>query len=150
MVIALAVVLKNTRFGRNVYAIGGNEQSARLKGLPVAKTKILVYAFNGMCSVLMGVSYALYVKSGWNLALQGGELDVITMAVIGGTLLTGGVGYMIGTMFGVMLKATIPALLTFEGSLSSWWGKIATGALLLIFIIIQRIVVTYSARQKAK
>ncbi len=148
VMLAGAYLLKSTRFGRNVYAIGGNEQSARLMGLPVAKTKIFVYAFNGMCSVLMGVSYALYVKSGWNLALQGGELDVITMAVIGGTLLTGGVGYMLGTFFGVMLKSIIPALITFNGNLLSWWGKIATGALLLMFIGIQRIVVTYSAKRK--
>jgi simple sugar transport system permease protein len=70
------------------------------------------------------------------------------MAVIGGTLLTGGVGYMLGTFFGVMLKSIIPALITFEGNLLSWWGKIATGALLLLFIGIQRIVVTYSAKRK--
>jgi len=143
-----AYILKSTRLGRNIYAVGGNEQSAKLMGLPVAKTKIFVYAFNGFCSVLMGISYALYVKSGWNLALQGGELDVITMAVIGGTLLTGGVGYMLGTFFGVMLKSIIPALITFNGNLLSWWGKIATGALLLLFIGIQRIVVTYSAKRK--
>jgi simple sugar transport system permease protein len=118
-------------------------------GLPVARTKILVYGFNGLCSVLAGVSYALYVKSGWNLSLQGGELDVITCAVIGGTLLTGGVGYMAGTLFGVLLKSVIPALITFNGNLLSWWGKIATGALLLLFICIQRSVVVTSAK-KAK
>ena len=131
MIVVGIVLLQKTRFGRNVYAIGGNEQSAKLMGLPVAKTKILVYGFNGFCSVLAGVAYALYVKSGWNLALQGGELEVITCAVIGGTLLTGGVGYMIGTLFGVLLKSIIPALITFNGNLLSWWGKIATGALLL-------------------
>ncbi|MDI9506696.1 MAG: sugar ABC transporter permease YjfF [Bacillota bacterium] len=143
------IILQKTRFGRNVYAIGGNEQSAKLMGLPVARTKVLVYGFNGLCSVLAGVAYALYVKSGWNLSLQGGELEVITCAVIGGTLLTGGVGYMIGTMFGVLLKSVIPALITFNGNLLSWWGKIATGALLLLFIGIQRAVVTYTGRKKA-
>ncbi|NLI20946.1 MAG: sugar ABC transporter permease YjfF [Clostridiales bacterium] len=148
MILIGAYLLKSTRLGRNVYAIGGNEQSAKLMFLPVAKTKIFVYAFNGFCSVLMGVSYALYVKSGWNLALQGGELEVIASAVIGGTLLTGGVGNMLGTLFGVMLKSIIPALITFAGNLLSWWGKIATGLLLLLFIGIQRIVVTYSARRK--
>ncbi len=74
---------------------------------------------------------------------------MITCAVIGGTLLTGGVGYMIGTMFGVLLKSVIPALITFNGNLLSWWGKIATGALLLLFIGIQRAVVTYTGRKKA-
>lgn len=141
-------ILQATRFGRNVYAIGGNEQSSELMGLPVARTKVFVYGFNGLCSVLAGVAYALYVKSGWNLSLQGAELDVISSAVIGGTLLTGGVGYMIGTMFGVLLKATIPTLITFNGALSSWWAKIATGLLLLLFIGIQRAVVVSSSRKK--
>ena len=148
MIIVGSILLQFTRFGRNVYAIGGNEQSAKLMGLPVARTKIIVYAFNGFCSVLAGFAYVLYVKSGWNLALQGGELEVITCAVIGGTLMTGGVGYMIGTLFGVLLKSAIPAIITFNGNLLSWWGKIATGALLLLFIFIQRIVVLYSERKK--
>ena len=141
-------LLQRTRFGRNIYAIGGNEQSAKLMGLPVGRTKVLVYGFNGLCSVLAGVAYTLYVKSGWNLSLQGAELDVITCAVIGGTLLTGGVGYMIGTLFGVLLKSIIPALITFNGNLLSWWGKIATGLLLLLFICIQKIVMGASGRTK--
>ena len=146
MIIIGAVILQKTRFGRNVYAIGGNEQSARLMGLPVARTKVLVYGFNGLCSVLAGVSYALYVKSGWNLALQGAELDVISCCVIGSVMLSGGVGYMQGTMLGVLLKATIPAIITFNGSMNSWWAKIFTGLLLLMFIVIQRAVVASSAK----
>ncbi len=148
MIVIGAILLQKTRFGRNVYAIGGNEQSAKLMGLPVARTKVLVYGFNGFCSVLAGVAYVLYVKSGWNLSLQGAELDVISACVIGGIMLTGGVGYMVGTLFGVLLKSTIPALITFNGSLSSWWAKIATGALLLLFILIQRLVITYTGRKK--
>ena len=150
MIIVGTIILQKTRMGRNIYAIGGNEQSAKLMGLPVAKTKIFVYGFNGFCSVLAGLAYLLEVKSGWNLALQGGELEAITCAVIGGTLLTGGVGYMIGTLFGVLLKSAIPALITFNGNLLSWWGKIATGGLLALFIVIQRIVVTASERNEAK
>lgn len=144
-----ALLLRSTKFGRNVYAIGGNMQSAQLMGLPVGHTLVGVYAFNGLCSVLMGVSYALYVKSGWNLALAGGELDVISSAVIGGALLTGGVGSMLGTFFGVLLRSMIPTLITFQGNLLTWWNKIATGALLLLFIGIQRVVVTNSAHRRA-
>lgn len=140
MIVVGTIILQKTRFGRNVYAVGGNEQSARLMGLPVDKTKMMVYAFNGFCSALAGIAYALYVKSGWNLALQGGELDVISSAVIGGVLLSGGVGYMIGTFFGVLLKAVIPSLITFNGTLSSWWGKIITGALVLLFVALQQVV----------
>ena len=140
MILIGTYILQKTRFGRNVYAIGGNEQSARLMGLPVDRTKMMVYGFNGFCSALAGIAYALYVKSGWNLALQGGELDVISSAVIGGVLLSGGVGYMVGTFFGVLLKAIIPSLITFNGTLSSWWGKIITGLLVLLFVALQQIV----------
>lgn len=148
MIIIGAVILQKTRFGRNVYAIGGNEQSARLMGLPVARTKVLVYGFNGLCSALAGIAYALYVKSGWNLALQGSELDVISCCVIGGIMLSGGVGYMQGTLLGVLLKATIPAIITFNGTMNSWWAKIFTGLLLLLFIIIQRLVVASSEKTR--
>ena len=141
-------ILQWTRFGRNIYAIGGNEQSAKLMGLPVGRTKVLVYGFNGFCSVLAGVAYALYVKSGWNLSLQGGELEAISSAVIGGTLLTGGVGNMLGTLVGVLLKSVIPTLITFNGNLLSWWGKIATGMLLLLFISIQTFITNYTNRKK--
>lgn len=150
MIVIGIVIMQKTRFGRNVYAIGGSEQSAKLMGLPVARTKVLVYGFNGFCSVLAGVAYSLYVKSGWNLSLMGAELDVISSAVIGGVLLTGGVGYMIGTLFGVMLKSIIPALITFDGTLSSWWAKIAIGALLLLFVGLQQIVVASANRTKKK
>lgn len=148
MILLGTYILQKTRFGRNVYAIGGNEQSARLMGLPVDRTKMIVYGFNGLCSALAGIAYALYVKSGWNLALQGGELDVISSAVIGGVLLSGGVGYMIGTFFGVLLKAVIPCLITFNGTLSSWWGKIITGFLVLLFVALQQIVMSRSRHSK--
>jgi len=150
MIIIGTYILQKTRFGRNVYAIGGNEQSARLMGLPVDRTKMLVYGFNGLCSALAGIAYSLYVKSGWNLALQGGELDVISAAVIGGVLLSGGVGYMIGTFFGVLLKAVIPSLITFNGTLSSWWGKIITGALVLLFVALQQVVMHGNIFKKKK
>ena len=149
MIILGTLLLQHTRFGRNVYAIGGSESSAKLMGLPVGKTKVAVYAINGFCSALAGIAYVLVVKSGWNMALQGGELEVISSAVIGGTLLTGGVGYMVGTMFGVLLKSVIPAIINFNGTMSSWWGKIATGALLLLFIVIQQLVVSYTGKKKA-
>ncbi len=148
MILVGAYILQKTRLGRNIYAVGGNEQSARLMGLPVNRTKMFVYGFNGFCSALAGIAYALYVKSGWNLALQGGELDVISAAVIGGVLLSGGVGYMVGTFFGVLLKAIIPSLITFNGTLSSWWGKIITGLLVLIFVALQQVVMSGKFRMK--
>lgn len=135
-----------TRFGRTVYAIGGNEgrneHSARLMGLPVERTKVLVYTFNGFCSALSGIALSLFVSSGHGLYATGFELDVIASVVIGGTMLTGGAGYVFGTLFGVLVLAVTQVLIQFIGSLSSWWTKIVIGALTLIFIGVQSILAT--------
>ncbi|WP_438349513.1 galactofuranose ABC transporter, permease protein YjfF [Paenibacillus sp. FA6] len=138
--IALAVYLAHhTRFGRNVYALGGSEQSAVLMGLPVARTKILVYTLSGFCSALSGVVFTFYMLSGYGLHANGLELDAIAAVVIGGTLLTGGVGYIVGTFFGVMIQGIIQTIISFEGTLSSWWTKIVIGLLLFSFIVFQRL-----------
>jgi simple sugar transport system permease protein len=137
---ALAVYLAHyTRFGRTVYAIGGNEQSALLMGLPVGRVKVMVYAFSGFCAAMGGVLFSFYMLSGYGLHASGTELDAIAAVVIGGTLLTGGVGYVFGTMFGVLILGIIQTLITFDGSLSSWWTKIVIGTLLLIFCVAQRL-----------
>lgn len=138
-----------TRFGRNVYAVGGNERSALLMGLPVARTKIGVYALSGFCSALGGVVFTLYVLSGYGLQGQGMELDAIAATVIGGTLLTGGVGYVIGSVFGVGILGTIQTLITFDGTLSSWWTRIVIGALLCAFCLLQRLIERHAARRKS-
>ena len=126
-----------TRFGRTVYAIGNNEQSARLMGLPVGRTKIIVYAFSGFCSALAGIVWSISLLSGYGGYAPGMELDAIASVVIGGTLLTGGVGNVIGTLFGVLINGTIVSILQFNGTLSSWWTRIGVGVLTLIFIGIQ-------------
>lgn len=139
VVLAIAIYLAHfTRFGRTVYAIGGNEHSALLMGLPVARTKVLVYTFNGLCSALAGVIFTFFTQSGNPLHAQGLELDAITVVVVGGTLLTGGSGYVVGTMFGVLIYGTIQTMITFHGGLSSWWIKIVIGSLLLAFCLLQR------------
>ncbi len=140
LVFAVALYLAHfTRFGRTVYAIGGNEQSALLMGLPVARTKVLIYTFNGFCSALAGVVFTFYMLSGYGLHAQGMELDAIAAVVIGGTMLTGGSGYIIGTLFGVLIYGTIQTLIMFDGTLSSWWTKIVIGLLLLAFCLLQRV-----------
>lgn len=142
VVLIIAVIIAHfTKFGRTVYAIGGNEDSAILMGLPVARTKIMVYTLNGFCSALAGVIFSFYMLSGYGLHTMGLELDAIASAVIGGTLLTGGVGYMIGTVFGVIIQGTIQTLIMFQGTLSSWWTKIAVALLLCVFIVLQRFIV---------
>jgi simple sugar transport system permease protein len=150
VVVAVAMYIAHmTRFGRTVYAIGGNEQSARLMGLPVGRTKILVYTLNGFCSALAGIVFSIYLLSGHGLYATNTELDAISSVVIGGTLLTGGVGYVIGTVFGVLINGLIQMLIIFNGQLSSWWTRIAIGVLTLIFIGVQSLFVSAQKRRAA-
>ncbi|HEY6795320.1 MAG TPA: galactofuranose ABC transporter, permease protein YjfF [Kineosporiaceae bacterium] len=134
------VVLASTPFGRSVYAIGGSAQSALLMGLALGRTRIAVYTISGFCSALGGILITFYEASGDPLRGIGLELDAIAAVVIGGTLLTGGSGYLIGTVFGVLVLGLIQTVINFEGTLSSWWTKIVIGILLLAFILLQRVV----------
>lgn len=137
--LALGIWLAHaTEFGRTVYAIGGSEPSALLMGLPVARTTVLVYTFSGFCSALAGVVFTFYMLSGYGLHAVGLELDAIAAVVIGGTLLSGGVGYVFGTLFGVLILGIIQTLIAFDGSLSSWWTRIVIGTLLFVFCLLQR------------
>ena len=128
-----------TPFGRAVYAIGGNEQSALMMGLPVGRTKVFIYAFSGFCAALGGVLFSFYMLSGYGLHAQGTELDAIAAVVIGGTLLSGGYGYVAGALSGVLVLGTIQTLIAFDGTLSSWWTKIVIGGLLFVFCVVQRL-----------
>lgn len=134
-----AWVARGTRFGRTVYAVGGNEQSARLMGLPVARTKIAIYALSGGLAAFAGLLQLVDLSSGDATRGMGLELDVIAMVVIGGTLLSGGYGSIFGTFLGLLIFAIIQTGIIFQGQLSSWWAKIFTGALLLAFILLQRV-----------
>jgi galactofuranose transport system permease protein len=140
VVLIAAYVLAFTRLGRNTYAIGGNPRSALLMGLPVARTRIAVYTISGFCSALGGVLLSFYMLSGYGLHAVGMELDAIAAVVIGGTLLTGGSGFVLGTVLGVLVLGLIQTLITFDGRLSSWWTKIVIGALLFAFILLQRLI----------
>ncbi|SMH43542.1 galactofuranose ABC transporter, permease protein YjfF [Azospirillum agricola] len=138
-VLALAVVLAHwTRFGANLYALGGNRQSAELMGVPVARTTVAVYTLSGLLAGLAGIVFSLYTGAGYSLAATGVELDTITAVVIGGAQLTGGYGYVLGTFAGVLIQGLIQTYITFDGTLSSWWTKIAIGALLFVFILLQK------------
>ncbi|WP_098465126.1 galactofuranose ABC transporter, permease protein YjfF [Isoptericola jiangsuensis] len=140
VVVAVAFFLLHyTQFGRTVYAIGGGEQSARLMGLPVARTKVLVYVVSGTCAGLGGLLFAMYSRSGYSLTGVAMELDAIAAVVIGGTLLTGGTGFVLGSVLGVLVLGLIQTVITFEGTLSSWWTKIFIGGLLLVFVVLQRV-----------
>ncbi|WP_077613157.1 ABC transporter permease subunit [Clostridium sp. Marseille-P2415] len=137
VLILVFVVLKYTKFGRTIYAVGGNEQSALMMGLNVKRTKLLVYIINGFLCALGGFLFCLNTCAGFVEQAKGFEMEAIASAVIGGTLLTGGVGNVFGSLFGVLIKGTIETFITFQGTLSSWWTKITIAALLAFFIILQ-------------
>lgn len=137
MVLVAVYLTFFTRFGRTIYAMGNNEQSALLMGLSVPRTKILVYAFSGFCSALAGIVFSMSLLAGYGQFATGMELDAIAAVVMGGTSLSGGIGNVIGTLFGVLIHGTIVSILQFNGTLSSWWTRIGVGILTLIFIGVQ-------------
>jgi simple sugar transport system permease protein len=149
IIIAIGIYISlNTKLGRNIYAIGGNETSALLLGIPVRRTKVLIYTINGFCSTVAGVVFSLYMLSGYGLHVIGMEMDVIASVVIGGTLLAGGTGYVFGSAFGVLTLGIIQSLIMFNGKINSWWTKIVVGILLLAFIGLQRFIVAIGDKKK--
>lgn len=133
------VVLERTRYGLAVSAIGGNEEAARLMGLPIARVKIAVYVVSALLATLAGMLVAARSSSGLSTIGVGLELQAIAAVVIGGTLLTGGSGSMLGTMAGVLLLGVMDNLINQVGTLSSYVQLIVSGAFLLIVVVVQTI-----------
>ena len=140
VVVAAVFVLHETRFGRTVYAVGGSRQSAQLMGLAVTRTQISVYVISGFCAALAGLLLGVQKLSGYSLNGVGLELDAIAAAVIGGVLLSGGVGFVLGSLIGVLVLGIIQVFVTAE-NLDSYWTRIMTGILLLVFVLVQRVLV---------
>jgi ribose/xylose/arabinose/galactoside ABC-type transport system permease subunit len=140
-----AIVAHRTKFGSYVYALGGNAVSASLMGVPVARTTVAIYVLSSTLAALAGIVFSLYTSAGYPLAAVGVELDAISAVVIGGTLLTGGYGFVLGTFVGVMLLGLVQTYIIFDGTLSSWWTKIVIGVLLFLFIVLQRLIFAASA-----
>ncbi|GGU23709.1 ABC transporter permease [Lentzea flava] len=132
------VVLNRTNFGQNVFATGGAEQSAVLMGVPVARTKIGVYTASGTLAGLAGALTAAYLQSGVTVIGVGTELDAISVVVIGGTLLTGGMGTVLGTVIGVGLIKVIQNVINQIGTLDSNYQSVVSGVFLLIVVVLQR------------
>lgn len=134
------ILARFTKFGRNVYAIGGNENSAVLMGLPVNRTKVLIYTLSGLLSAIGGIIFTIHLASGKPHNAIGLELNVIASVVIGGTLLTGGSGRVIGSFFGVLIYGLVFKLPAYISAFREWWAQILVGILMLIFILIQTLV----------
>lgn len=146
ILVVVIIIMKYTKFGRKLYAIGGNQQSALMMGINVRKTKLCAYILNGLLAGIGGFLFCLNSCAGFVEQAKGLEMDAISSAVIGGTLLSGGVGTPFGTLFGVLIKGSISSLITTQGTLSSWWVRIVLSALLCFFIVLQSIF----ARMKLK
>jgi simple sugar transport system permease protein len=131
-------VLHRTRTGRTVYAIGGSEQSAALMGLPVVRTKLWVYAISGTLAGLAAVVYTARLGIAQNITGIGWELDAIAAVVIGGTLLTGGAGYVLGAVIGALVLGLMNVLITRDGGIRPEATTIITGGILLAFVLLQR------------
>mgnify|MGYP004448869645 FL=1 len=139
VVLVVFLMLRYTKFGRGIYAVGGNQQSATLMGLDVKKIKLKTYILSSFVTSIGGICYCLNTMCGTTTQAAGLEMDAISSAVIGGTLLTGGVGNVIGSLFGVLINGTISSLVKFNGKLVSSWANIVTAILLCFFIVLQAI-----------
>ena len=148
IIVLIFLMLKYTKFGRSIYAVGGNSQSATLMGLDVRKTKMKTYVLSSFLTSIGGICYCLNTMCGTTTQATGLEMDAISSAVIGGTLLTGGVGNIIGTLFGVLINGTISTLVKSNGKLVSSWANIVTAILLCFFIVLQAILANIKERKK--
>jgi simple sugar transport system permease protein len=138
LAIVAAAALRHSRTLRNALAIGGDERTAVLFGVPTLPTRTAVYALGAGCSALAGVAYTLYSGQGDSTAGVGLELDAIAAVVIGGTALSGGSASLLGTVLGVLLLGVLQTMLVFEGVPGAGWTRIALGALLLVFVVLRR------------
>lgn len=149
VVVAFGILLAHrSRFGNQVYAIGGNATLAQLMGISTRSTTVRIYMLSSGLATLAGIVFSIYTSAGYALAGMGVELDAIASVVIGGTLLSGGVGTVLGTLFGVLIQGLIQTWINFDGTLSSWWTKIAIGILLFAFIALQRLLTVMWDRQQ--
>ncbi len=150
MVILMYLFLRFGKLGRNIYAVGGNRQSALMLGINVKRTLFWSYVISGLLSGLAGFIFLMHKPAGNASVAMRSEMDAIAASIIGGTLLTGGVGNVIGTFFGAMILATIQKIIALSPLNASWWQEMANGAMLGFFIVLQSIVLSTRSKGKLK
>lgn len=139
VLIVLIIALKRTKFGRSLYAVGGNTQSALLMGINAKRTKFLAHVLCGLLAGIGGFLFTLLSPSGNPGNGMGYEIDAISSSVIGGTMLSGGVGSPIGTFFGVMINSLVERVVPLLGITEASWPRIITSAFLFVFIVLQSV-----------
>jgi simple sugar transport system permease protein len=140
VVILMFLLLRYTKLGRGIYAVGGNRQSALMLGINVRSTVFWSYVISGLLSGLAGFVFLMHKPAGNASVAMRSEMDAIAASIIGGTLLTGGVGNVIGTFFGAMILATIQKIIALSPLNASWWQDMANGAMLCFFILLQSLI----------
>ncbi len=150
LVVVVFILLRWTKLGRNLYAIGGNSQSALMLGINVKFTRLCSYIICGLLAGIGGFIFLTHTAAGNATNAAGAEMNAIASSIIGGTLLTGGVGNVIGTLFGTLILATIKSIVQASGLRDPWWQSITTGAMLCLFILLQSIVLSYRSKGSFK
>ena len=140
-------MLKWTKLGRSFYAVGGNKQSALMLGVNVRRTTFISYVICGLLAGIGGFVYFMHVGSGSPSHAMGAEMNAIAASIIGGTMLTGGVGNIIGTLFGVLSLALIQSIVSSVGLDQAWWTGITIAAMLCLFLVVQSVII--ARRKKA-
>jgi simple sugar transport system permease protein len=147
VVLLLWAMLKWTRFGRNLYAVGGNSESALMLGINVQRTQFFAYVLCGLLAGIAGFCYLLHTGAGNASNATGAEMQAIASSIIGGTLLSGGVGSVVGTLFGVMSLKTINNIVIASGLREPYWQSITTGLMLCFFILLQSVILSYRKKK---
>lgn len=147
VVIALWAMLKWTKFGRNLYAVGGNNESALMLGINVRRTQFFAYVLCGLLAGIGGFVYLSHSGAGNSSNATAAEMEAIASSIIGGTLLSGGVGSVIGTLFGVLSLKTITIIVVAAGLTKPYWQSITTGLMLCFFILLQSVVLDYRKKR---
>lgn len=142
VVAVVFIVLRWSRLGRNLYAVGGNRQSALMLGINVRRTRFCSYLLCGLLAGIGGFVFLMHTGAGNATNAAGAEMNAIASSIIGGTLLTGGVGNVMGTLFGVLTLTTIKSIVVASGLREPWWQSITTGAMLCFFILLQSVVLS--------
>ena len=148
VVIVLFVMLRWTKLGRSFYAVGGNNQSANMLGIDVRFTKFMAHLLCGLCAGIGGFVYFMHVGSGSPSHASGAEMNAIASSIIGGTMLTGGVGNIAGTLFGVLSLSTIKQIVASLGLDEAWWTNITVAAMLCIFLLVQSVILSRKNKNK--
>lgn len=148
IVVLMFCLLRWTSLGRSFYALGGNRQSALMLGLKTKRSLFIAHLISGVLAGIAGYVYLMHAGSGAVTNADGMEMNAIASSIIGGTLLTGGVGNILGTFFGALSLSSIQNIVSSAGFDEAWWMKITIAAMICLFLVIQSVVLARKAKRE--